>query len=278
MRRALVFLSVLALGLGANFAAGSVPALGDVAVVADVAVVGDDDRDAFVGTGGLLLPASVDETTRREVAECPDCRWRLTSPCVDTELGNAFDGQASCRQSPGDCPVGRLKRSWFDDGGDRWRNLGLVCVRDRVQTVETMGRELWSVLDETLPTPQVGTLPAAGIVAQMPTYLTCGSSRGRMEVARRLGGHRVLLSARATWHWDFGDGASVTTSVPGTLVRGGPVRHVFRQAGQREVTCHVVWRGQFEVDGVGPFPVVEAVQQQARRVVPVGEGRALLTP
>ncbi len=245
---------------------------------AAVEIVGDDEQDAFVGTGALLLPASIDEQTRREVAACPDCRWRLSSPCVDTELGNAFDGQQACERAPDTCRAGELRRSWFDDGSGVWRNLGLVCVRDRVHTVATMGREVRSTLRESLPEPEVQTLPATGVVTQLPTYLSCGADVGPVELSEVLGGHRVRMSARPTWQWDFGDGTSATTEVPGAPVRGGPVAHVYRQPGSREVRCRVVWEAEFRVDGIGPFPVTQPVRQQAGRAVEVGEGRALLAP
>ena len=243
-----------------------------------VEVIGDDAADAFVGSGSLLLPAGVDHRIRREVADCPGCRWRLTSPCVDTELGNAFDGQRSCEASPTNCPDGTLRRTWHDSGTGRWRNLGLVCIRERLHTVETMGREVRALLREDVPAVDVLSVPASGAVTQMPTFFASRQAAGPVVLVRDLGGYEVRLEARPTWTWDFGDGAGKVVRSAGSLRAGADVEHTYRRPGRWQVTCRTVWEAEFTVDGLGPYPVVEPVRQVARRQVSIGEGRALLTP
>lgn len=245
---------------------------------AAVDVVGDDAEDAFIGTGALLLPASVDDRIRREVADCPGCRWRLTSPCVDTELGNAFDGQQSCQAAPSNCPDGMLRRTWHDPGTGTWRNLGLVCIRERVHTVATMGWEIRSLLRQDVPEVELASLPTSGVVTQMPTFFTSRQGAGPVSMERNLGGFRVRVEARPTWTWDFGDGSKRVVHQAGTLRSGADVVHTYRRAGRWPVTCRVVWEAEFTVDGLGPFPVTNPVRQVAHRQVEVGEGRALLTP
>lgn len=249
-----------------------------VAPAAGVEVVGDDEADAYVGRGGLILPPSVGEVTRRTVAECPDCRWRLTTPCVDTDLGNAFDGRQPCLSVTRPCPGGRLMRTWFDPGTGSWRDLGSVCLRETVHTVESLGQDLRSIVRQELPRADLGVLPASGVVTQLPTYFASGQADGAVRFQRDVAGARVDLVARPRWQWDFGDGASMTTDVAGELVPGGPVAHVYRRPGLWEVRCRVLWEAEFTVDGLGPFPVTGTIRQAARGVVAVGEGRALLTP
>lgn len=245
---------------------------------AGVEVVGDDEADAYVGRGGLILPPSVGEETRRAVAECPDCRWRLTTPCVDTDLGNSFDGQQACLSVTRPCPGGRLMRTWFDPGTGSWRDLGSVCLRETVHTVESLGRGLRSIVRQEVPRTDLGVLPASGVVTQLPTYFSSGQPEGAVRFQRDVAGARVDLVARPIWEWDFGDGAIATTDVPGTLMPGGPVAHIYRQPGRWEVRCRVRWEAEFTVDGLGPFPVAGTIRQTVRGVVEVGEGRALLTP
>ena len=49
-----------------------------------VDVSGDDAGDRYVGSGGILLPASAPRETRQAVSRCPDCQWRITAPCVNS--------------------------------------------------------------------------------------------------------------------------------------------------------------------------------------------------
>ena len=43
------------------------------AVSADITIIGDDDQDAFVGTGSLLLPPQIATDFREVAAACPGC-------------------------------------------------------------------------------------------------------------------------------------------------------------------------------------------------------------
>ncbi len=247
-------------------------------VAPPVEVVGDDAADAFVGTGSLLLPAGVDDRIRREGADCPGCRWRLTSPCVDTELGNAFSGQQSCEAAPSNCGDGTLRRTWHDPGSGRWRNLGLVCVRESVHTLETMGREVRDLLRKDVPTVELVSWPASGAVTQLPTFFAARQPAGPIVVVQDVGGYEVRLEARPTWTWDFGDGSESVVQAAGTLRAGADVAHTYRRSGRWDVSCRTVWTAEFTVDGLGPFPVTSPVRQVTRQEVEVGEGRALLTP
>jgi len=247
-------------------------------VAPSVEVVGDDVADAFVGTGSLLLPAGVDDRIRRELADCPGCRWRLTSPCVDTELGNAFDGQQSCEEAPSNCRDGTLRRAWHDPGSGTWRNLGLVCVRESLHTVETMGREVRDMLRRDVPAAEVVSWPAHGAVTQMPTFFASRQPPGPIVLVRDMGGYEVRLEAHPTWTWEFGDGAERVVQTAGMLRAGADVAHTYRRSGRWEVTCRTVWTAEFTVDGLGPFPVTSPVRQVASQEVEVGEGRALLIP
>jgi hypothetical protein len=70
--RLLLALPLLAgiLVLGGMTAAGLAPAQ------ADITIIGDDDQDAFVGSGSLLLPPQIATDWREVAATCPGCNWR----------------------------------------------------------------------------------------------------------------------------------------------------------------------------------------------------------
>jgi hypothetical protein len=246
-------------------------------VTADV--IGDDQRDVYVGTGGLLLPGSVDDRTRRTVAGCADCQWRLTTPCVDTSPGHAFDsaGPTPCVSVVRGCPGGRLLRSWFSDGG-AWRETGLICLTDaRPVTVARLGSDVSARLEEALPRLRPSTDPARGLLTQLPVIVAAGQPADEQWTMPLLG-RDVVVRARATWTWDFGDGARLTTGDPGAPFPRGAVAHAYRRSGVFAMSCTAQWSATFSVDGLGPFPVPGLLTQRADMPVAVGEGRALLVP
>lgn len=240
-------------------------------------VVADDASDTIVGTGGLILPDGVADGIRREVSSCPGCSWRVTSPCVDSGLGNAFDGQTHCRSVTRGCQVGSLRRTWFRPEGGAWRELGLVCVTERPVTVAMLGDRIHDRLEERLPAPQVAHAPASGVVTGIPTAFSAGAQAPVREFDWTILGQRVRVQAVPTWTWAFPDGTSVRTQDPGRLAPDSAVRHTFRRSGPMEVVCSVEWRGEYTVPGLGTFPVSEVIRQRSLTLVSVGEGRALLT-
>lgn len=242
-------------------------------------VLGDDQRDVYVGTGGLLLPGSVDDRTRREVAGCSGCTWRLTTPCVESPRGHAFDsaGPTPCASVVRGCPGGRLLRSWFSDGG-AWRETGLICLTDdRPVTVARLGSVVTARLEEGLPRLRPTTDPAQGLLTQLPMVVVTGQ-RASEQWTMPLLGREVVVQAAATWTWDFGDGARLTTTDPGTHFPDGSLGHTYRRSGAFLVTCTSKWTATFTVDGLGPFPVPGVLTQRSHIPVAVGEGRALLVP
>lgn len=244
----------------------------------DAEVVADDVRDAIVGSGGLVLPPSVEPATRREVAGCPGCAWRISSPCVEGPLGNAFEGQETCLSVTRGCQVGSLRRTWFRPAGGPWREIGLVCLQADPVTVESVGDRVRQELVRHLPAPVVERLPRTGVVTGIPTIFSSGQSDRTQRFSWRIAGRRVTVVATPTWVWRFPDGSALTTDDPGSLGPDGAVRHVFRRAGTAQVACASRWTGEYTVDGLGPFPIPGAVTQETTTTVPVGEGRALLTP
>lgn len=242
-------------------------------------VVGDDERDVYVGTGGLVLPGSVDDRTRREVAGCADCTWRLTTPCVESPRGHAFDsaGPAPCSSVVRGCPGGRLLRSWFRHDGP-WRETGLVCLTgDRPVTVVQLGQAVSGQVEESLPVLRPATQPRTGLLTQVPVLVSSGQ-RPQETWSMTVLGRRLDVQAEAAWTWDFGDGGRETTRDPGAPYPRGRVAHTYLRPGRYPLTCTAVWTATFAVDGLGPFPVPGRLTQRAEVPVAVGEGRALLVP
>lgn len=245
---------------------------------AAVNVDGDAAAEAIVGRGGLILPSQVDEATRAQVATCPDCLWRLASPCAEAPLGNAFDSNPTCLSVTRGCTGGSLRRTWFREGQSPWQDIGLVCLRDDPVTVEEIGARVGERLVQRLPPLTVSHLPRQGIVTGLPTVFSTGQPGGPQAFRWRIQGQEVEVEVTPSWTWTFPSGRLGPVPDPGMLAPGGAIREVFRRAGPTAVGCSATWTGHYRVDGLGPFTISTPVVQEVVARVPVGEGRALLTP
>lgn len=243
-------------------------------------VHGDDEHDTFIGTGGLLLPSSIDRRTRGEVAGCAGCSWRLATPCIESAVGNPFDGQTTCMSVVRGCPaMQRFLRAWFRPADHDWREIGLVCIGPGGPvTVEQVGRLARDRFVEAVPRPIPRFQPSAGVVTQLPVAFDTGQRSVSLRRTYQLLGEAVQLSGTPRWRWEFGDGASLDTTEPGGPYPDLSVGHVYRRAGAHTVLLRTLWTAQYTVDGLGPFAVPEEIEQLARLSIDVGEGRALLTP
>lgn len=247
-----------------------------LAAVPAADVHGEPDR--YVGTGGLILPGTVSRSTRRSVAGCLECQWRLTTPCIESALGHPFDGQSPCSSVVRGCPgMRRLLRVWFAPPGEGWREIGLVCLEAGIPlTVRDVGQEVRDRFVRNLDLPRPAAQPASGAVAQLPVVFDSGQGSASVSEVFRIAGEAVSLEARPSWLWNFGDGTTLATSEPGGRYPQSSVAHAYRHAGAFVVEVTAIWSATFVVDGLGPFPVPEPVVQQERLPLTVGEGRAVL--
>ena len=260
-RRAWILLAVLLLG-------GPSPA-------SAVDVVGDDDADAYRGSGGLLLPASVPAPTREHVANCAGCQWQLTSVCNDR-------AEAPWRCEPAsDCPGdGYRMRAWSRDSAtEPWRDLGLICIaRSGPVSVARVDTELRDEFVRDLPGSSISVEPPRGVLPYLPVVFDSGQPRSVPPTEIEVLGRRVVLQPIAAWHWDFGDGATLDDAGPGSRYPDLAVAHAYRTGGNHRVRVTTTWSATFTVDGLGPFTVSSPVHQQAQTVVRVGQARAVLVP
>jgi hypothetical protein len=103
-------------------------------------------------------------------------------------------------------------------------------------------------------------------------------------------GRNVSLDARVeTVDWDFGDGASATTSGPGrpysdadpcdTVRCPGYFGHIYSDTGHLHVTATITWSGTYRIDGGPVQPIPGSVATEARPTdVHVVESRSELVP
>lgn len=259
-----LFLVLLILGpaLSAGTASAAVPT---------VAVGAGGDR--YTGSGGLLLPPGTDTGTRREAASCGDCNWRLSDPC-------SASGGPCLALTRGCAQLAFLLRVYLStDRGRTWSDRGLVCIPpEGPLTVAALAGEVSRAFERIVPDLNPRAQPAKGVVTQIPVNFISGHPAGLAPSDHRLLGQRVRLFPSVRWTWEFGDGGRIQALSPGQEHPEGAIRHSYRQSGIRVVQVRAEWRGHFEIDGLGPFPVSGAILQAAVLEVSVGEGRAVLVP
>ena len=228
-------------------------------------VIADDDRDVYVGTGGLVLPrGSADETLRRSVAECPGCRWRLREPCASgTDAG-------PCLSVSRGCPAGgRHLRTWHSrDGGRTWADLGVACYPPvGPVTVEGVTSAVADRVEEFVPPGSISAQPPRGAVPHLPIAFAANQPADLGPLRLEVAGRTLEVRPRATWQWSFGDGARLTTDRPGGRYPDLSVAHAYRASGRYEVVLDTAWTASYTLDGFGPFPVDPIRQRTSARIV-----------
>ena len=251
-----------------------VPVLGGAPVVpqarADISIIGDDDKDAFVGNGSLLLPSQIATDWRETAASCPGCTWRSVVQCEMTTAG-------SCRGPARLCgPDGYWLRIYLTRPGEGERDLGAACFGSggpvSRESAEGMMRDRVAAL-----VPPLGTWrqPASGALPHLPVVFGVTQSEEPLAASFELVGLPIDLIAYPRWTWDFGTTALVTTSA-GRRWPHATIQHEYRRSGRWPVRVAATWEATYVVDGLGPLRVAEPVTQAASAVVEVGQGRAVL--
>jgi len=271
--RSLVMLVVFVHAVALSLLSGS--AVSAAVRVTDpvIDVVGDDERDRYVGTGGLVLPDSVDDETRVRVAGCLDCRWRLDDPCAEQD--------GACMSVVRGCPRGqRLLRAWISqDRGRTWVDLGVVCIPpEGVVTVAQVDEAIQDSFEAALPPTSIRFQPATGILPYLPVVFQSGQPQQLAPIVSTIADRVVVLVPVAEWSWQFGDGTGLTSDKPGAPYPDFSISHTYGRDGRFPVALTTTWRATFTIDDLGPFTVSHVVTQQERTSVSVGQGRAVLVP
>lgn len=241
-----------------------------------VGVGGSPHGAAFLGSGGLLLDASFSGigVDRGSIATCPDCEWLLVTICKGGKGTQGCHGYASC--SFGDHRMLVFLRHL---GEPDYTQVGSYCLGSGGPvTVGEMARHLRDVVVERVPAVHWSYQPAGGALVNLPTIFASGQPR-RLDTRRfDLVGFDVVLNARPTWVWSWGDGTQSPTDQPGGAWPDRSVTHTFTRPGLVDVALTTDWVGSFTVDGMGPFPTGgdPVVQQSGPWALPVREARAHL--
>ena len=237
---------------------------------ADVTVIGDDDQDAFVGTGSLLLPPQIATDWRRGAANCPGCVWRSVIQCEMTNAG-------ACRGPARLCgPDGYWLRIYLTRPGGVEQNLGAACFGPggpvSRETAEVLMRDRVRAL---VPPLRTWRQPEGPALPHIPVVFGVTQSEEPISVSFELVGLPIDLTARPRWAWDFGTASLMTTSA-GRRWPSATITHTYRQSGRANASVTAIWSAEYHIAGVGPLAVAEPVTQRADSPVAVGQGRAVL--
>lgn len=238
---------------------------------ADVTIIGDDDRNAFVGSGSLLLPQQISTNGRQTAATCPGCTWRSVIQCEMTTAGSCRGPARLCgpdgywlrvyvtRPGLGEIDLGA---ACFGSGGPVTRESAEGMIRDRLVT--------------RVPDLKPWRQPAGRVLPHLPVVFGVVNGDAAITESFDLIGLPIVLNARPRWVWDFGDGAVTMTASPGSRWPDAPITHTYRKSGGAVVRVTALWEATYEVGGIGPLTVPEPVTQRDATSLRVGQGRAVL--
>lgn len=237
---------------------------------ADITIIGDDDQDAFVGTGSLLLPPQIATDFREVAAACPGCTWRSVIQCEMTSAG-------ACRGPARLCgPDGYWLRVFLTRPDGTELNLGAACFGSGGPvTRETAEAQLRDRIVALVPELRAWRQPSGRVLPHLPVVFGVTQSEQPLVESFELVGLPIELTARPRWVWDFATTSLATTSA-GRRWPDATVDHAYRRSGIAQVRVTAVWEATYEVAGVGPLAIDEPVTQRTSLEVPVGQGRAVL--
>ncbi len=267
-RAVLLLVAVLTAPLLSVSTPGPVAALPSVATGVDVSP--DPENDLYVGTGGLVVPASHwrgADSNRREAASCDDCRWRVSRLC--TTVANAVGG---CRPIALHCPADTVPvQIWLLRPGQDWVPVGRTCQGDSPPTtVDHVGSRVRERAVVALPPLRAGVQPSSGALVRLPALFRTGQpAQGIRDAGLSVLGLDVRLTSRVRWHWTYGDGTEEWTTSPGGRWPVTSVGHSYLVPGRFQASVRAVWRAEFTVEGLGPFPVPGPLLTQEQTVAVV---------
>lgn len=239
-------------------------------------VSGDNDRDAYVGTGGLLLPTSYTggSTRAQAVSNCLGCTWKYSVYCSQ---GNVD----SCTHAVATCPVGQMRyRVWFGKTKMSVAVIGSVCWGTGTPvTRRSLENRIRDTAIRYVPPLKLAVQPVNGTITAIPIIGRTGQPTSFTPPAMVITGRRVIITAKPQWRWVWGDGQSQWKSVPGAPYPSQQITHHYRSVGSYRLAVQTVWSATYSVSGLGSYPVTgDVVTQDASLVVSVRSAQTALTP
>jgi hypothetical protein len=196
----------------------------------------------------------------------------LAPACVGNNRGDT----AICSAATLSCPSEDLTRYWVWHRVTRvvveppsrtvgeWRQEpGSFCLGPDDPGLPTIGRVIAQVRTDfqRLPLPKfaVRADPSPQTLVNVPTAFSAGTAEAATFTPTILGTRVTITAKPAQWDWTFGDGATLTTTTPGTP-RRPDVAHEYKRVGPMSSSVRVTWTGTFTIEG---SPEVFAIRTPA---------------
>jgi hypothetical protein len=239
-------------------------------VFANPDVIANPEHVRYEGSGGLILPATVDSGTRNEVIRCRGCAWKLIAACVPGPENYCDAGIRAC---PG---LIDHMRVWFRPLNGAWKEVDRICLTNyEVTTVNELENSVAETFERYVPEQEARCWPAQGAVTNLPLICQSGQPEQALSWNIPISGFMVLITAAPSWTWDF-HGAFSTTRNAGGPFPNKDISHTFSTAGSKNIHVVTRWNGYFSVDSLENVTIERELTQRSSMAVIVGQAKARL--
>ncbi|MCX6450372.1 MAG: PKD domain-containing protein [Actinobacteria bacterium] len=123
-------------------------------------------------------------------------------------------------------------------------------------------------LTQLIPMREIYYQPAGKVLAQVPVNFWT-TTNNVFTTAVVILGVGVSVNLTPTYTWDFGDGATLSTTNHGAPYPNGAVLHTYRKSGDITASLTVSWAGTWMADTLS-YPVLGgAIVQRMSVIIPV---------
>lgn len=233
-------------------------------------VFANPDHVRYEGSGGLILPGSVNSDTRNEVIRCRGCAWKLTVACVPGP-GNYCD--AGIRACPG---LIDHMRVWFRPLGGEWKEVDRICLTNyEVTTLSDLEVSVAQSFERYVPEQVARCWPAQGAITRLPLICQSGQRQDEITWTIPISGLTVSITTAPSWTWDFHGSTYVTRNAGGPFPNRD-ISHTFLTAGVKTINVMTRWNGHFSVDSLESVPIERELIQRSSIPVTIGQAKARL--
>lgn len=224
-------------------------------------IVRSDPNDGAVkGAGTESAPPS--QGVGGGSGSCDGCKYLWILACPGNSVGTDGNGNfvdpvnEPCSQPASMCPPGEmLENLYILRPPDQISTGGTRCVGgDPPPTDQQVAQAASDAFSQLLTTAEPTHQPDPTAIVNIPTLFATNIPQ-RQIFTETLLDQTITLQVDATWVWDFGDGATLTTTNPGGRYPNTSLAHTYVQAGKYTVTVTTNWTGSYSINGGPPRPI-----------------------
>ena len=206
---------------------------------------------------------------------CGGCSWAVAPACAGNDPGHQRD--SLCERAT-QCAVGRLYRIYQRPPGQPWRPVGTQCLGGDAAQAARLAAGLRAEAERRYGPGTPSYQPITGAVINLPVLFAAGQPRTHTYRLTLLG-QQLTLTGTATWHWDFGDGTTLTTTNPGGPYPDTSLNHTYTRPGTYTVQLTTTWQASyaFNTTAIQPVPGPPLHASAPPIVITIGQARSQLT-